>query len=558
MKTPQTFIVFLSLLLSTIIFSQTSQLNTGIEAITENIVQAQLDYLASDWFEGRETGEHGIDMAADYIASMFKVYGLEPAGDVETIYPSFREMRSGAKPTEKKSYFQNFNLIDYKSVNDQQLAIITHEKDVTKTINFNYETDFSVRAYSVGIELESPVVFVGYGFKHEKEKYNDYEGVDVKGKIVLRLAGYPGHTDTSSQAYKKFKYEGRWSRWSLARDKNKLAEENGAAAVLEVDLQSDASINWAVNYPHRFNTKIYEGTERLSSGVRNSMAIPGDSISSSLTVVTITKRAANEIVAGSGITLADFEEYSKNKMKPKSKEIKSKGIKLKTTVESKMLKVKNVLAKIEGEDSNEVIVVGGHYDHVGTNKGYIWNGSDDNASGTVGVMTIAKAIASSGIKPKKTIIFAAWTGEEEGLLGSKYFVQNYKHIEDIVLYLNYDMISRDSKGDSAGVECTMDFTSTYPQLEESASKFNEELELGLKIQFEGSKRPGGGSDHASFAAKEIPIFYFMAGWPDEYHQPGDHSDLANIPKMTRIIKLGYRMIWEFANMTEKIAPASTE
>jgi Zn-dependent M28 family amino/carboxypeptidase len=315
---------------------------------------------------------------------------------------------------------------------------------------------------------------------------------------------------------------------------------------LVINPDADPSLNWAVNYPFRYSEKHYEGTKRLTAGVRNRMTLPGRDLSQSIITIEITERAASEILNGTKVDLEEFEKNAMNRMKPASSELKGKSIFVETTVDSKIYKVRNVLGKIEGKNPNEVIVIGGHYDHVGMNKGYIWNGSDDNASGTVGVMTIAKAFAESGIKPEKTIIFAAWTGEEKGLLGSQYFVENYEPVNNIILNLNYDMISRTAETDTLGVECSMTFTSTSPVLQETAEKLNEDIAANLKINFRGSEQPGGGSDHAPFARKDIPIFYFMAGWHDDYHQPSDHADKADINKMKNIIRLGYGMIWEFA------------
>lgn len=520
-----------------------SEFETGLNEITDNVVQAQLEFLASDWMEGRETGTRGNEQAADYIASMFKLYGLQPAGDIERSYPS---RRGGGEVIETPTYFQNFSLIEYSPGDHQYLSVITSSQGTEKKINFKHNVDFSARSSSVGISIESPIVFVGYGFKSKDGDYDDFEDVDVKDKIILRLSGYPGHKDTTSEAYKKYKPEGRWGIWMLAREKNTAASEAGAIAVLEINTETDPSLNWAVNYPFRYSEKNYEGTERLTAGVRNRMTLPGRDLSQSTVMIEITERVASEILSSTKIDLEEFEKNAMNKMKPASVALKGKSIYIETTVDSEIYKVRNVLGKIEGKNPNEVIVIGGHYDHVGMNKGYIWNGSDDNASGTVGVMTIAKAFAESGIKPEKTIIFAAWTGEEKGLLGSQYFVENYEPINNIILNLNYDMISRTAETDTLGVECSMTFTSTSPVLQETAEKLNEDLAANLKINFRGSEQPGGGSDHAPFARKDIPIFYFMAGWHDDYHQPSDHADKADINKMKNIIRLGYGMIWEFA------------
>ncbi|MDZ7764742.1 MAG: M20/M25/M40 family metallo-hydrolase [Melioribacteraceae bacterium] len=545
------------LIFSFSIFGQSKE--AGLNAITETTVKAQLDFLASDWMEGRETGTRGAYMAADYITSLFKIYGLQPAGDIKTITPSWREMRAGAHPQEIETYFQNFSLLEYDAGEEQLLSITSKNNGVDEKINFRYKTDFDVRPSSIGMEAEAPVVFVGYGYKNEEHGYNDYKNVDVKGKIVLRLAGYPGHQDTSSKGYDLFDPKSRWGRWIIARDKNNFAEEAGAIAVLEVDLNKDNAIDWASNYPFRYNTDYYEGTERISSGIRKRMTVPGDSLSSSLTVFTITQRVANLLLKESKIDLNEFEIKTASNLKPSSKNLNTKTVHIKTTVESNIVRARNVLAKIEGENPNEIIVVGAHYDHVGMNMDYIWNGADDNASGTVGMMTLAKAFAESGVKPKRTIIFAGWTGEEKGLLGSKYFADNFIKDNDdqkIVLNLNYDMISRDDDDDSLGVKCRMTYTEidTTAPLKILAEKINDELDLGLEISFNGSKQPGGGSDHSSFSSHGIPVFYFMAGFPPEYHRPADHSDLANIEKMTKIIKLGYKMIAEFAYSTDPINP----
>lgn len=528
----------------------------GLNAIKESTVQAQLEFLASDWMEGRETGTRGAYMAADYMASMFKVYGVQPAGDIEAIRPGWREMQAGAKAHDVQTFYQNFSLVEYDAGEEQFLSVLSKRGDTEEKINFEYRTDFSVRPSSVGIEVEAPVVFVGYGYKNDEHGYNDFENVDVKGKVVLRLSGYPGHLDTTSKGYELFKPKGRWGKWTLYRDKNDYAEEAGAIAVLEVDLTEDNSIVWAENYPFRYNTDYYEGTERLTSGIRKRLTIPGDSINSSLTVFGITTRAANEIIKSSRINFDKIEKSIAADLKPISKQIENKNVCLKTSVESNIIKARNVLGMIEGENPNEVIVVGGHYDHVGINKDYIWNGSDDNASGAVGMLTIAKAFAESGVKPKRTIIFAGWTGEEEGLLGSEYFVENFTKDKKLVLNLNYDMISRDDEDDTLGVECRMTYTEidTTAPLKVLAEKLNEEMELGLDISFNGSPKPRGGSDHSSFSSKDIPVFYLMAGFPPEYHGPSDIAELANIEKMTKIIKLGYEMIWEFAHSTETINP----
>ena len=209
---------------------------------------------------------------------------------------------------------------------------------------------------------------------------------------------------------------------------------------------------------------------------------------------------------------------------------------------------RNVIGVIPGEDTSRALVLGAHYDHLGMHQGYIWNGADDNASGTVGVMTVAKACMATGKKPAKNIVFAAWTGEEKGLIGSRYFVDHpYVPIENIEVYLNYDMISRDDEDDSLANKCRMTYTAGEKHLEDNIAAFVEEYDIDLDIEMNPTKSKGGGSDHSPFARKDIPFFYFMAGWHDEYHTPMDDVSKVNYEKTTNIIKVGFLNIWKLAN-----------
>ncbi len=553
--------LFLLLLISAgFVLAQESEINKALNSINIHSIQGQLEFLASDWTEGRETGTKGNFMAADYIASMFKVYGLKPGGDIETVYSNRLIRRRGERPERKQTYFQNFNLLAFEENNDQNFSVISKEGDAKNSIDFGYKTDFIVRGPAVGQEITAPVVFVGYGFTDKENGYDDFEDVDVKGKFILRLAGFPGYMDTTSEAYKKFHAESRNGRYYLTRDKNNRAEELGAVGVIEVFMgESNLVDSWVTNYPFRFNNYYYEGDTALPSPYAVRMMIPGDTLSNSLNQLMVTARAANEIIKGTGVSFSAFENYAKQKMEPKSELLKNKTIHLKTSVKSSLVKTRNVIGVLEGEDPDDYIVIGAHFDHIGKQGGYINNGADDNASGTVGMMTIAKAFCESGIKPKKTIVFAAWTGEEKGLLGSRYFTEHpYKPLKNLLVNLNFDMISRDSEDDSLHNECSMNYSSDYPVLEEMTKNFNDDYKLGLDIRFRSSKRPGGGSDHAPFAAKDVPIFYFMAGFHPEYHQPFDHVEKVNWNKMTSIVKLGFLNIYKIANSEGKIETAETQ
>jgi Zn-dependent M28 family amino/carboxypeptidase len=183
---------------------------------------------------------------------------------------------------------------------------------------------------------------------------------------------------------------------------------------------------------------------------------------------------------------------------------------------------------------------------MGETNSFIYNGSDDNASGTVGVFNIARAMIATGVKPKVTVIFCAWTAEEKGLLGSQYYV-NHRLINDIKCYMNYDMISRTALDDSTGLKCDFNYSSGLPYIKEITDKHIKDYSIKLNMEYKTSPKPAGGSDFSSFSAKDIPIFLIHGKFTPDYHQYTDHSEKAVLPYMTEIVKLGYLNIFELAN-----------
>jgi len=416
------------------------------------------------------------------------------------------------------------------------------------TYIFNKGNDFTIYGSAAGLEITSPIVFIGYGFTDDSIGYDDFKGINVQGKIVLRLNGLPGMNDSLSAAYKKLnlKDHSRMYKWYEAKDK--LLEEHGAAGV--IDIPSYGLGSTLANYPFRYNTKTYEGEKKLQPNPLN-ISLPVDTLSTSVARIFISSKVEIAIMKGAGIDIKEFETNAA-KLKPGSKELKNKILHLRNVVTTQTVRGRNVLAMIEGENPNEVIVVGAHYDHVGMSNGYIWNGADDNASGTVGVMTLAKAFMATGVKPKKTIIFAAWTGEEKGLLGSTYYVDKYKKKENLVLNLNFDMISRRPEKDTAGFKAGMDYTKDFPILKDLVEKANTNYELGLEIEFKPAKQPQGGTDFTPFSLEKVPIYGFDAAFTSDYHGPMDHTDKVNLDLMQKIIKVGFVSLFELANTEGKI------
>lgn len=544
------FVLFVLFLSGISVFAQT-EIEKGLEAISLDAVKGQLEFLASDWTEGRAVGTKGEYISGDYIASMFQVYGVKPFGDEEINTLSRREMMAGLRPETGKSYFQSFSLIQYEPGEEQFFSVITKGINSEKSVDFGYKTDFNVRTGSVAQSAKASVVFVGYGFANDEKGYNDFKKVSLSGKIAVVLAGFPGHKDTSSVAYKKFAPEGRYARYYLERNKIQQLEKAGAIAIIQINPDANPMISWAQNQIYPVKGRHYEADKPLGSYYNTAMAMPTDTLTSNIPVFTVTPRLANEIISGTDVNFAEFEKTAAEKMVPASKDLTGKIIAFKTTVKSEIVKARNVLGYIEGEKKDEFIVVGGHYDHLGKYDGYIWNGADDNASGTVGVMTIAKAFMATGKKPEKSIIFAAWTGEEKGLFGSKYFVQEaQKNNLNVVLNLNYDMIGRDRENDSLKNMAGMVYTKANNGIAETTKKNIADYNINLDLSYSPSEKPSGGSDHAPFAEAGIPIFYFMAAMHPDYHQPSDELSKINWEKMTNIIRLGFLNTWEFANSDE--------
>jgi Zn-dependent M28 family amino/carboxypeptidase len=212
--------------------------------------------------------------------------------------------------------------------------------------------------------------------------------------------------------------------------------------------------------------------------------------------------------------------------------------------------LRNVLAKIDGKNPNEYVVIGAHYDHIGFDPmlsgDKIYNGADDNASGVSAVLQIARAFKESGAQPERTIIFALWDGEEKGLLGSKYFTQEFEDLGKIKGYLNFDMIGRNN--DESNPEYVVYFyTESHPVFEKWLKNDIKKYSLGLKPNYRPWDKPIGGSDNASFAVHDIPVIWYHTDGHPDYHQPGDEASKINWNKLVDITKASYLNMWNLAN-----------
>ena len=565
----------------------------GLGAITAKETLAMLTYVASDLMEGRDTASRGYALAAEYAASLLKMWGVKPAGDMPMSMGGFRmgggRSAAPAAPPER-TYFQEFAL---KETSDSRtdVTIEVNKGGMIKSRTFHGGLDFAggMGGMGGGSEgtLTAPVVFVGYGISEPSVGFDELKGLNLKGKIVLLLSDAPGRDDPQSLLQKTKELKDKYfpaapqgdmmammARGGGPQRFNKLTEINklGPAAIVQVaNTGKDSDIFKALSMVRKPNDE-----RPIINRPSRRMSIAGDARGLEMgrggaSAVTITREMANLLLEGTGQTIDDLKKKIESTMKPASMDLAGAKMTMATTSKTALVRCMNVIGVIEGSDpklKDEYFVVGAHYDHLGRWEDYIYNGADDNGSGSVGVLNIAKAIAASPVKPKRSIVFALWTGEEKGLLGSRYYAQNPIYpIEKTVGYLNYDMISRPYDAETlartmrqysvTGAEelvkkvrapwfVTVSLTEGTP-FADIAREMNQYVGLDLVFRFNALGAGSGGSDHSSFAAVKVPFVYYMAGMPPDYHQTSDSVEKVSGELIAKISQHGFLTIYAFAD-----------
>jgi len=489
-----------------------------------NVYAPMLSFLASDWMEGRDAGARGGFMAADYLASMMQVFGLNPFGD------------QGINGGKGLSYFQDFQILRNKT-EKSSLAFISRtavsQSATQLTQGIDYETGTAFR----NLDAEAPVVFAGYGISASDNGYDDYKSLDVKGKIVVILKGFPGHADTTSVAWKKYGKTLVEEKSSFST-KLQTAKKHGAIALIHIYAdgrfepfkkeQSNKSLLNSTMIAVKNQDPEYESFEHI---------LPNDTANQSIPTFRLGSTATAQLIAGTGLNLADFEKKTVRTALPSSMILKDKLIHFSVAVKTESLLVRNILGIIPGKDTTKSVIIGAHYDHLGTHNGHIFNGSDDNASGASGLLALAKVWMESGVKPACNLIFAAWSAEEIGLLGSQYFVENMKiQSQNILLYINMDMISRSVIEDSARRQLSIGTRTSDENLRELARKTNASINPPFVLDL-WDVTGHSGSDYASFTAKNIPVMTYNTGLHNDYHTPRDIPAIADLEKMGDVLKM---------------------
>ncbi|HNW57367.1 MAG TPA: M20/M25/M40 family metallo-hydrolase [Bacteroidales bacterium] len=530
MKRNLSLIIFFSIITTSLIYGQATSAEKGLDAITSNAIKAQLNFLSSDWTEGRQAGEKGEYISADYIASMLQLYGVKPGGD----HLAAKEMTNNFWENER-SYFQNFILLKSVTGDQQILKVKTSEGKMVRTINFTYNVDFLTRASSQEMEIDAPVVFAGYGFKSDKFKYNDFNKLDVKGKFILRISDFPEFVKESLSTSELT---------AAAKEMEAMYRTMGAIGVIDFNPESKT-----IGKPEEKDFLNMSPSEEVPRpwNPDTRLTIPSKNTPDSFIKISVSVKTANEILKGTGNNIDDYIKKADTNVPYFISPLAGKTVYIKTDVRNTQVAVRNIIGIIEGNNPDQVIVVGAHYDHMGIHNGYIWNGADDNGSGTVGVMTIAKAIMETGKKPDKTIVIALWAAEEPGLLGSRYWIRNPTvPLKSVKLNVNFDMISR-YISDLEPNNVSLTYNDSYPMFKEMTLANLNKYGIDLNVDFQPSNDPPGGTDHRAFVEAGIPVMRFKPGHRDEYHTPKDEIGTINWDIMEKIIRISFTNVWELAN-----------
>ncbi len=471
-------------------------------------------FLTHPLLQGRDAGSRGIELAAQFIAQRFRSLGLKPFGDNGTYFQTF-SVTTGVELAKTGNYFET------KS-----------KKSVKK---WEVKRDFMPFGFSSNGSVDAPVVFAGYGISADKLNYDDYKGLNVRGKAVLI-----------------FRYTPRWySKGHPWGDKRNLYAEfrykilnariKGAKAVLIVDppapLYKRTGKGAPRSQPPATAPAAYQFAKRpfVKLGFVRGLSDAG------LPALHISTDAAAHLVGGREKLMALWKKIER-KLKPYSLQLQS-SVNLSVKLEKTKAAVKNVVALLPGTERkyrSEYIVVGAHYDHLGYgrigafpgNLGKLHPGADDNSSGTASVLALAEYFSKH--RPRRNIIFIAFAAEERGLLGSAHFVKNPPvPLKQIAAMVNLDMVGRLRKNTLQlnGVGTAAEF----PSVAEKAARATS---LRLKVGTTGY----GPSDHSSFYSKKIPVFFLFTGVHRDYHRPTDTYEKLNFDGLLKIIRFAAHLI----------------
>jgi aminopeptidase YwaD len=517
--------IYSFLILLSFVFSISAQKTSETEAN----LRKHVGYLASDALEGRRTGESGATSAAGYVTNMFANYKLK--GGVS-------QTKNGKISS---NFLQPFPYIAGVSIADSgNTFTLDVAKNDGQKMTFDDKPGFKpIGSSPNGQVSDREVVFAGYGIVSEEQKYDDYKNLDVRNKVVI---AYNGNSNSRFDAYTKAK----------------IAKDKGAVGLLLISRESDIE------------------KDKLA-------ALKYDQASGETAVPTllISRKTAADLFGTTETKVVEIEKILSSNTDAAIRiivEINSKAIVgFKVNLIKKETETYNVIGILEGNDAqlkNEAIIIGAHYDHLGkggqgslaVNSTEIHYGADDNASGVSAMLELARQFAKEK-KNKRTLIFIAFGGEEEGLLGSKFYVNNpIFPLNKTVAMINMDMVGRlkDDKLTVGGIGTANEWKSLVESKNEiipkvygdskkatSSNAFAEKRESVYRFSLQLNEDGFGPSDHSSFYGKQIPVLFFFTGTHEDYHKPSDTADKINYGGLLKITEY-------VADITRYIDQSSTK
>lgn len=524
--------IILSLFLSCPAIAQKA--SQAVNQIRAEDLESHVSFLASPLLKGRMNGSPELEIASKYIRSQIKLIGLAPAnGD---------------------SYFQPYSIIrksiDYDKTS---IEIISEGKEpvVIKEPVFQLlptgASDFT---------LEGEVVFAGYGIRSDKYNYNDFDGLNTEGKIILVMNRAPLSEDGKEYLFE----EPVWANFMSIQLKLTSLIFSRAKAILFVSDPKSGFESIERQYPgiagELSSSKTLKGEKEIIT------SLPGMPV-----IMFVHRSVADELLKDTGQTLEELQKKIDREMKPNSFEITGRQLKITETSRTEEVVLNNIAGYIEGSDpvlKKEIVVFSGHYDHVGETGGMVHAGADDNSSGTSALLELAQAFASLGKKPLRSLLFLWVSGEEIGLFGSQFYVNNPLFpLENTIANINIDMIGRvkgvaDTTADHPMTGPSSVFVITGDQsrgLRGVADAADKRSPISFDYSLSGRNAPQqlfSRSDHYNFVRKDIPVLFFTTGLHTDYHTPGDTADKLDYPKMELITRTIFDIGLTLANSKNRI------
>lgn len=487
--------------------SQEKKDEDDAQNIRERHLRSHVSFLTSRELRGRDTGTRGKKIASRYIASRFEARGLKGIRDVEGT----------------DSYLQKIPL--YHHVDRVTLKIMDghQQSEGVRVIGGSHTGAYQFAGPTS--QEPAPIVFAGYGIEDKQRFYNDFETVNVEGKHVLIMRGGPSHSGSGDSGEKDGKMEESDYRGSTRRAMDILSRD--AKSVIVVN---DPGTPPAENVPGKAKNARYS----LDTGGEDSY------FGNSLPIIGISVEAANQLLSDREETLLDLRERIRETGEPQSFEIDEKRLKLSISFpETRKVVERNVIGIQEGSDPekrDQYIVIGAHYDSLGYEKGkriHVYNGADDNASGTAAVLELARAFSTREDPPERSMVFILFAAEEKGLLGSRHYINNpVVPLEKTVTMICADMIGRGESG------VMVDGTGTSKALDQLI----KESSTDSSFQIDTNPDLAGTSDHYWFRNHSIPSLFYHTGSHDDYHRKTDDMERLSFPNMTRITRHMYALL----------------